>query len=492
MKYIVFLASLALVACTLQSKSPRRAEKQRSPTAYADDYLESRITDTTPEDLSFDELKKILRENSFSSIEALLNYLKSNKPEYMSRYAVGFNSRSLHGSSKENPRVLVYGKRGNFIISFNGHKDQVAYEMLEVVEFNHKKNIFEYREIEFNEFGQLNKNYKISDVDGPKSKDFPQGKCLQCHNNRRPIWEFYDVWPGFFGGDDDLPIALDTKRLNSTILGPKVPQSVVQEWMKFKNETMRRGRYASLLPLSKSTINPKELRPNTDLNVALAQRNYLRIGQILKNTVKGNFKYALLYSATCQPHFSRVLQSNLTVNSDKEEAKKFVNPKLAEFTQAYLVKANPLIRNHQVFKYSELIKDLGLTTAQVQEYRGVYDNEDPQDFAHTDPVKYVNAVLKTKHAFEYGNTEVASFQAPFLALVDHYLPKAQIETWPMTIYANVQRYDSGIPYDSAFRDTILDFLFSKQEATTYKAIEDGRQFSEFCSAVQAKLPAELL
>lgn len=118
----IFIAIQFLTCgCVAVVKQPLERLPAQSAYEYtADDFTPS------PEDLSFQELSGILQKERFSKIEDLLQYLNTHKPEYMSHYSLAFGSRSLHQSSKQNPRAIVYGKRANFIISFNGEPSRLG------------------------------------------------------------------------------------------------------------------------------------------------------------------------------------------------------------------------------------------------------------------------------------------------------------------------------------------------------------------------------
>lgn len=294
-KLYFIVAVLLLIGCVHTLQTPTNNISLREPAQAA---YQSPVLQAEPEDLSFEELAKILETQRFSKIEDLLKYLSTNKPEYMSHYSLAFNSRSLHGSSKQFPRAIVYGKTGQFIITFNGHENQAAYEMLEVVQFNATKNTAEFREIEFNEKGQLKQPYKISPIGGPAVDG--QAKCLQCHTGGRWIWESYDNWPGLYGGDDDYPITSFTKNGTNSTLGYENPKSVVEDWLAYKDTHSKVGRYKFLNPLRPSTLfKTPEPRPNTDLSLLLQSLNGRRVAQSLKNAGAYPLRFPLLFALNC-------------------------------------------------------------------------------------------------------------------------------------------------------------------------------------------------
>ena len=121
---VKFMVLILFFACSSQPVNPFSTESEmrllvsvsakRQPAVYAADLTK---VVAGPKDLSFRELASILTENRFTSIEALLRHLAKTKPEYLSHYALGFASRSLHESSPQAPRAIVYGQQGEFMIS---------------------------------------------------------------------------------------------------------------------------------------------------------------------------------------------------------------------------------------------------------------------------------------------------------------------------------------------------------------------------------------
>jgi hypothetical protein len=298
---------LSLIACiTLGSCIHREATpslplgdaSSRKPSAeydIDDDYKFS-MNEIKPdaEDLSFLELETILQQNKFRKIADLLRYLSTAKPRYMEHYTLGFNSKSLHGSSKTSPRAIVYGKRGNFIITFNGERSQTAFNKLEVTEFSHDTNQFTFREIEFSESDIVGNGYKISKPNGD------DGKCLICHSAQRPIWSGYPRWPGFYGGDDDNLTKISPLDV-SRALEEKIPASVRNDWNTFIKSKRTSERYRYLPQQAPSLFAPSlGIAPNADLSVTMSRLNALRIGQSLRNAGgAGQPRYAFLFALTC-------------------------------------------------------------------------------------------------------------------------------------------------------------------------------------------------
>lgn len=158
--------------------------------------------------LDLPKLIQLVESGSVNSVEQLLGVLKEKYPEFLKRYVLMYDSRSLQESSFEYPRVLMSDSSGRLIMSFNGHPTQRGYERLEVLGFDDQTHRFELRDIDFS---------------GPRpvvSQANPK-QCLQCHQSLRrmdvdprPNWEPYDTWPGAYGsqnGQFPLPDAVAKK-----------------------------------------------------------------------------------------------------------------------------------------------------------------------------------------------------------------------------------------------------------------------------------------
>lgn len=138
------------------------------------------------------QLEKLIKENKIKTISDTIEKLPLS---YRSKYVLIFKSRSLHGSSFENPRVLLYGEDASFIVSFNGSPDQNGYLGFETMEYDQSTSEFKYREILFPD----EKEAQSASAAVRFSNDNPE-KCLKCHGQTpRPIWDTHPLWPGVYG-----------------------------------------------------------------------------------------------------------------------------------------------------------------------------------------------------------------------------------------------------------------------------------------------------
>ncbi len=138
------------------------------------------------------QLEKLIKENKLKTISDTIEKLPLS---YKSKYVLIFKSRSLHGSSFENPRVLLYGEDASFILSFNGSPEQKGYLGLETMEYDQSTSEFKYREILF-----PNEKESQSPSSVVRFSDDNPEKCLKCHGQTpRPIWDTHPLWPGVYG-----------------------------------------------------------------------------------------------------------------------------------------------------------------------------------------------------------------------------------------------------------------------------------------------------
>jgi hypothetical protein len=455
----------------------------RTPSSY--DVSQS----ADPSDLSFSELKAILEDKRFNRIDDLLSYLYQAKPDYMSHYTLGFKSLSLHESSKENPRAIVFGKAGRFMITFNGERSQKGYDLLEVVEFNSQDKVFEYREIQFNDLRQLpiGQPYQISKVGGP------EGKCLECHSHSRPIWESYSVWPGFYGGDDDIPIGAMSK-------GPAFEhshqESVQADWNRFEQQYSHQGRYRSLRPMATSVIFSSDYgaRPNADLSAVMTKMNIDRIARILKKKTHPIFRFAYLYVGAC---FGRLKENNRNAGFLKGQTNAPVevpiSPAILSLTEKASNRLNEAVISHQASRALRLFQDLG---EDEQAFRAEYLQEYAsrgQQFPgneNSDLLSFLRILLGAHVFGSFGTGAEVPFNA-LVAVTEKYFPGAAPETWPTALYEGIHRYDSGTGDETTWlKEALLTELFSDNERAKFLQWE-RQDWKGFCRSLEDRFPPQL-
>lgn len=475
LKWLSLLAVFGSFACSFAPKhiaeNIRKALPDRKP-AYAVTTQEG----VDPADLSFAELQKALSENRFSKISELLAYVQLKYPMYMSHYALAFNSKSLHGSSRQAPRAIVYGKTGKFVISFNGLPEQQAYNELEVMEFNQTTNTFEFREIEFREGGQSPQFTTISSVNGPDNK------CLVCHSAQRPIWEAYDSWPGMYGGDDDYPMSHNkynpagVNLPSQSLLNVNLPASVKQNWLDFEAHAKNSGRYQYLNPMAESLYIPgMGPRPNADLGLLLQHQNMKRIGQLLKNAgaAQSPLRVALLYAANdC---ISGDLIRGTTNPREFAVGKRIFNA----YRDSIPIKIQNLI-TYQTGKLAELISDQGLEPQAVKGQWGL-------KIASNNPVDFVALKITPPNSLFGTIAGISDGTLGVVGITQKYFPQAQAEKWPINLYEDVHIYETGEATNSVFATTIENFLFSPQERAAIRTFASSHNSEEVCHSLLAKV-----
>jgi len=162
-----------------------------------------------PPDPTFESFREILLRERPVSIAEAIQAMQRRFPSYLSHHTLVYRSLSLHGSDYENPRAIVFGSTGDFILTFNGNPKHRGYGSIEAMAFSPTRG-YAFRLISF---AQEPKNAAdLIDADEIElrtanlliSKPNPR-ICTSCHDeiNPRPIWEPFAVWPGVYGSADD-------------------------------------------------------------------------------------------------------------------------------------------------------------------------------------------------------------------------------------------------------------------------------------------------
>lgn len=465
---------LLLTSCVSTLKNASVGEYRRPAQFYTD------LDDS--KDLTFSELKEILQKNQFSKIEDLLQYLRKEKPDYMSRYTLGYNSKSLHVSSTEFPRAIVFGTSAKTILTFNGSPKQRNYEMLEVAHFDEKKERYEFLEIEFNERGQLGQvPHRFSEEGGP------QNICLKCHINHQPLWHAYAIWPGFYGTDDDFPVYRGKGNGDGSFsflsLVPETQKKIIREWADFKSDGMKKGRYQHLpsMAVSRFDDGEKQPRPNADFTHALYKMNSLRISRILKDLGAQSepVRSLMLYGRLCQ-EANVALQKDVTVGAQArmiESHYQSFKTELQKRRVKVLLDDIKEITKHYKVSWKQIEARLN------REYKSVERFEDWEPSQSQNEEEFYLKMMKTfsqgpysiKSFLHYptGTSKEDSFHF-LLSLLDKKLPQAQVRTWPMNFYGDYV-FDDGVTAFEELVETIDSTVFSyipPSEAYRLKALRD--------------------
>jgi|GEM_PF-2806690 len=243
--------------------------------------------------MSCGDFFSLLKEKKPTTVKGALDEVRRMRPKFMSQHTVAYDSKSLHGSSFENPRALVFGGDAKTVLSFNGHPDQAGYERIEMMCFNDESNTFDFRDVAFP--AEAKNDSMLKDIPESKRK-LPfvisgrhgdgNRKCTACHGSpARPNWHPYNLWPGICGTDADS--YFENKRSPSQSQPSSYPRSKqptsnltiksnaeTKGCDQFYNGTMSQGRYAALLPYEYSG---PQFDPNFQFGVLLTRLNGRRI-----------------------------------------------------------------------------------------------------------------------------------------------------------------------------------------------------------------------
>ncbi len=223
---------------------------------------------------STQDLKKLIREQDLRSVEDVLPFLPK---ELRNNFTVQHQGFGLQGATSEKPRIILFGKDGKFILTFNGSNEQNMGNDLEILEFNEKKNEFELHHVAFT----------------PEAVKYDQNlsTCLSCHTSSAdskpfPIWGRYPSWRGSFGSLEDRIIGKE-----------KVP------FENFQRTALSHPRYQHLIfpdgssasPYSDDRTETVTFRPNSTMGSYLARLNAKSIAKTI--STRANFeKFLLLVS----------------------------------------------------------------------------------------------------------------------------------------------------------------------------------------------------
>jgi len=157
--------------------------------------------------LTYAKIKKIVADpaNKITSLNDFLSFLKSSPlyHEYLRSFTLIFDSRSeeQEAVTPSFPRVVFHKDR--LVLAVTGMPGTAAYNTLVMIEFDLAAQDFQFHRIEFPP--ELTDGDQARAVQVlPKPEDRPEG-CSDCHGEKlRPRWATYAIWPGAYGGFDDL------------------------------------------------------------------------------------------------------------------------------------------------------------------------------------------------------------------------------------------------------------------------------------------------
>ena len=214
---------------------------------------------STTAEPNYETLKTILLNEKIPSIAGVVKRIAALSPSYVAAHTLAYQSFSLHESSFENPRAIVFGNTGDLVMTFNGNPSQRSYSNLEVMTFDRAKG-YEFREITFlkepnaaSSPGLEESDIEIRTPTVLISKPNPQ-VCTQCHGERAiPIWQPYFTWPGMYGSDDDNLFRIGVKEVGYDVT------SSFQRGMKFDGADLELEGYKRYLTGKKSNARYSSL-----------------------------------------------------------------------------------------------------------------------------------------------------------------------------------------------------------------------------------------
>lgn len=225
------------------------------------------------------------------SLEACLQSLHNLDPKFFSSYTLMRQSLSLQEATTSEPRAIVFGESAELVITFNGHMGTPGGSSIELMHWVPDVSTstpslgfgrFEFRELFFEE----RSNPRLSEANPPR--------CRRCHGeDPGPLWARYPVWPGAYGGHDDLVPDVNTVKSWSDNAAGTLKPFFLQQALDFETFLKSRPahpRYRFLaanvsipqFPYSASQVYDRSLRPNLRLGKAIA---WLQARQIMSMIV---------------------------------------------------------------------------------------------------------------------------------------------------------------------------------------------------------------
>lgn len=206
---VATLAAITLFGCSTLTLTPRaRAPAQISQEDY---YNSNQPLAVIPDDqyLNYNDFKNFLVSQPISTIEEALPPLVKKYPDYFHFHLLAYASLSVHESSFEEPRAVVFGPDARFILTFNGNPKQRAGSTIEIAQYSQESHSFSFREVLFKKENlEPDTGLDPDEIEFQNeriiiSKPNPQ-RCQMCHgSNATPIFMTYFTWPGFYGSNDD-------------------------------------------------------------------------------------------------------------------------------------------------------------------------------------------------------------------------------------------------------------------------------------------------
>jgi hypothetical protein len=246
----------------------------------------------------FTDLRRLIEKRHITKIESLLPLLPE---DLRAHFTLVHKSESrMQGASEENPRAVIFGSTGRLILTFNGDKSQLGFNVVEALSFDNASKKFELNEIDFSKPNQV----RFSETN--------PAKCTACHGfDPRPIWNEYRFWPGVFGAHDDY--LKPGGAIESGIPSPDQTDSPeLKKFKSFRRSALSHPRYRYLGWNTEDECFPYHCKPDPfNKSLSNSPNSILTLVNVLNNSIAisdrvsrssnfNNFKYTLVYTLSCQ------------------------------------------------------------------------------------------------------------------------------------------------------------------------------------------------
>lgn len=272
------------------------------------------------------------------NLEELLPRLSA---ELRSNFTLVYESRSPHAHMEApalsavdpmHPRVVLFTKDARLLVAFTGHPQRPGYGVVEAIHFDDDRRAFVTSQFVLPDAARADPAMaRLARQNGRQNRQ----QCLQCHGaDPRPIFDSYNVWPGFYGSLADEPGLHPRERTlyPEFLRTQRGRKDLPYRYLTFKPRDKRLP--SAVYPFMPSNghtpaplARPEELNllPNTRLGMALTELNRQRIFRQMKRSPHYQArKYALLSGlAGCtQMPISKAFEARVLELTERENAAK--------------------------------------------------------------------------------------------------------------------------------------------------------------------------
>lgn len=227
---------------------------------------------------------------------------------YWKNFALMKDSRSIQQSSPENPRVFLYGKTAETIISFNGDPKHRGFNRLEIADFDPNTKTINFYEVQFkNESKKKDSSLSVDEIwqetSNLKISKANPNKCMGCHevtyrmgrneiSYGRYIWDSYNKWTGAYGEfDDKLTQSTDPNYESEEVKFFKFKQVAQADKNSRYHQLIFEGTHPQAPYLDPTSDEARAFKymPNSKLGTLLAIHHSRMVANVLvKQTLKDN------------------------------------------------------------------------------------------------------------------------------------------------------------------------------------------------------------